>query len=470
MPKILVIDDNRDNLTSITALLRRLIPESAVITAQSSSEGIKMAVAETPDTVLLDFNMPEIDGFETCRRLKADEKTNSIPIIMVTSVKTDTQSRIKGLTMGADAFLSKPFDDYELVAQVKFALRIKEAETALRVQRDSLEVMVQERTEALKTNEAKLARAMELAHLVNWEFDATTGIFTFNDRFYAFHCTTAALEGGYQMPADVYAKEFVHPDEQHLVAEEVNKAIQANDANFQSYLEHRIVRRDGEIRNIVVLFGITKDENGITVKTHGANQDITERKRIEEALTKSEENYRMLFHEMLAGFSRNEIICDLQGHPINSRYLAVNPAFERITGLKAKDVLGKTILDVFPLLDPSWIEIFGRVALTGKPEHFEKEVALSGRWFDVVAFSPEPNQYACTFTDITDRKRAEGEISKQLEELQRWNDVMQGREDRMIELKKEVNELLIRAGQPPRYQSVVPENPTDMPFGPPHIR
>ena len=146
--------------------------------------------------------------------------------------------------------------------------------------------------EALRTSRAQLEAAMEVADLVNWELDVETGTFTFNDRFYALYHTTAELEGGYQMKADVYAQRFVHPDEQHMVAEEVNKAIESTDPDYRANVEHRIVRRDGEIRNIVVRIGVTKDQYDRTIKTHGANQDVTERKRTEEALVQAEEQLR----------------------------------------------------------------------------------------------------------------------------------------------------------------------------------
>jgi two-component system, cell cycle sensor histidine kinase and response regulator CckA len=144
----------------------------------------------------------------------------------------------------------------------------------------------------LAMSQTQLEYAMELANLVNWELDVTTGVFTFNDRFYALYGTTAEIEGGYQMPADVYAANFAHPDEAFMVADEVEKAILTTDPNYRAYIEHRIVRRDGEIRHIVVRYGITKDEHGKTIKTHGANQDVTERKRTEEALALAEEQLR----------------------------------------------------------------------------------------------------------------------------------------------------------------------------------
>jgi PAS domain S-box-containing protein len=161
MIKILAIDDNRDNLTVITALLKNLMPEWAVITAPSGPEGIEKALMEHPDTVLLDIHMPGMDGFETCRRLKADERTRPIPVVMITAVRTDAPSRIKSLEAGADAFLSKPIDEQELVSQLKVALRIKAAEDALRAERDSLEASIQERTAELLESEKRFRAASD---------------------------------------------------------------------------------------------------------------------------------------------------------------------------------------------------------------------------------------------------------------------------------------------------------------------
>jgi len=143
--------------------------------------------------------------------------------------------------------------------------------------------------EDLRKSQIQLAEAMDLANLVNWEFDVATGIFTFDNRFYALYGTTAEREGGNQMPAEVYAREFVHPDEINIVADEVQNAITATDPNFIRRFEHRIVRRDGEIRHITVQFGITKDAKGRTIKAQGANQDITERKQAEEKLKRFNE-------------------------------------------------------------------------------------------------------------------------------------------------------------------------------------
>lgn len=212
------------------------------------------------------------------------------------------------------------------------------------------------------------------------------------------------------------------------------------------YLESLQRRKDGTVRLLAWWCKSLVNEQGVVTGALSTARDITERKqanemliqsrraalnimmdaveareRLEQAskdLQASEENYRTLFREMQNGFAHSEIICDAQGRPINSRYLAVNPAFERITGRKAEDVVGKTILEVFPALEPSWIETFGRVALTGEPVHFESQASELGITFDVSAFCPAPSQYACTFSDITERRKAENEIRRLNAELE----------------------------------------------------
>jgi PAS domain S-box-containing protein len=176
--------------------------------------------------------------------------------------------------------------------------------------------------EALIKSQGQLAEAMDLAHMVNWEFDVATGVFTFDDRFYALYGTSAAREGGNQMPADEYAKKFVHPDDQYLVAEEVKNAILATDPGYVSHVEHRIIRRDGEVRTIIVRFGIVKDENGRTIKTQGANQDITERKRDEHALQEANKKLNLL--------------SSITRHDISNQLLALN-GFLKLLQNKATD-------------------------------------------------------------------------------------------------------------------------------------
>ena len=126
----------------------------------------------------------------------------------------------------------------------------------------------------------------------------------------------------------------------------------------------------------------------------------------------TEHNYQMLFQEMIDGFALHEIICDDRGRPVDYRFLAVNPAFERLTGLKSETLIGKTLLEVMPKTEPYWIERYGRVALTGEPVDFENYSRELDRYFHVTAFRPAENRFACIFEDVTRHKLADDALKE----------------------------------------------------------
>ncbi len=147
--------------------------------------------------------------------------------------------------------------------------------------------------------------------------------------------------------------------------------------------------------------------------------DLTERKE-------AEEKYHTLFHEMLDAFALHEIVCDAAGKPVDYRFLAVNPAFERMTGLVAGEIVGHTVLDVMPATERHWIETYGRVALTGEPAFFENYSAELGRHFEVKAFRSAPGRFVCIFADITARRQAEEEravLEAELQQAQKMESV-----------------------------------------------
>ncbi|MHC4339268.1 MAG: response regulator, partial [Planctomycetota bacterium] len=146
MNRILVVDDNADNRYS----MRLLLSGYKVLEAASGGEGIELARKERPHCILLDVQMPDMDGFEVCRRLRADEETHSIPIILVTAHHRDTQSVVRGLAAGGDDYVSKPIAHQELLARVRAMLRIGELQDRLEVLNVELEDTVRKRTDELR--------------------------------------------------------------------------------------------------------------------------------------------------------------------------------------------------------------------------------------------------------------------------------------------------------------------------------
>jgi len=154
----------------------------------------------------------------------------------------------------------------------------------------------------LEESRHMLAKAMDLTNLVSWEMDPGTGLFIFNDRFYALYGTSAMREGGYLMAPEKYTKEFVYPEDRESVASVFNVDRAPADPDGEYQMEHRIIRRDGEVRHIVVRVGTTKEPGRETIRIHGANQDITDRKRAEEALQQAHKKLHLL-----TGITRHDI-------------------------------------------------------------------------------------------------------------------------------------------------------------------
>lgn len=128
-PKILVADDAPDNVALVQDLLS--VEGYAVIPAYDGQEALLKIRSVLPDVVLLDINMPRMDGYETCRQLKEDPATADIPVLMLTAL-AQPDDRVKGLQLGAEDYLTKPFDYRELVARVRARLRTKQAADELR--------------------------------------------------------------------------------------------------------------------------------------------------------------------------------------------------------------------------------------------------------------------------------------------------------------------------------------------------
>lgn len=231
--------------------------------------------------------------------------------------------------------------------------------------------------------------------------------------------------------------EMTHPDD-----------LAADVANFQRVLSGKIdgysmdkrwIRKDGSVIHTSISVRCVRDADGSVEYFLALLQDITAQKKAEEALVNAR-NYleqrvaertkqllianeelriqvgereraedRLLFNSIDEGFCTIEMIFDESDKPIDYRFLEVNPSFEKQTGIK--NPRGKRMREIAPQHEQYWFEIYGKIALTGQPERFEKEAAHLQRWYDVYAFrvgEPHEKKVAVLFNDITRRKRDEG--------------------------------------------------------------
>ncbi len=138
---------------------------------------------------------------------------------------------------------------------------------------------------------------------------------------------------------------------------------------------------------------------------------------LQEQIRVNEERYRGLFTSMDNGFALNELIADSDGKPIDFRFVEVNPAFERVSGLPRDKLIGKRAKEVFQSNENDWLEQFGEVALNGQPKHVETFSQQTCRWFAADSYSPAPGKFAVVTQEITERKQMEIALTKANTEL-----------------------------------------------------
>jgi CheY-like chemotaxis protein len=159
--KILAIDDNPDNLITLRALLLEAFPEVILYTALNGPEGIELARVHDPDVIILDILMPGMDGFEVCRRLKADVQLRDIPVVFLTALKESRENRSKAIDAGGEAFLPKPIDENELKVQIRAMVKIKTVNRLNRDEKEYLAKLVSERTKELEESQREMLRVLE---------------------------------------------------------------------------------------------------------------------------------------------------------------------------------------------------------------------------------------------------------------------------------------------------------------------
>ena len=156
-------------------------------------------------------------------------------------------------------------------------------------------------------------------------------------------------------------------------------------------------------------------------------EEIAEREAAQEALQEinaalkvSEARYRALFEHMQNAFNIRKVIVDSDGRPIDLEYVDVNPAFERMYGLRAADVVGRRLAEVFPGANKepvNWIKILGEVAITRQPITIEAYFKGGDKWIRLEAYSPEQGFVASVMQDITESKRSEEQLKNYSDEL-----------------------------------------------------
>jgi len=420
MKTILSIDDLHANQVAIKAVMERYLPDYKVLTALSGKEGIELARKEQLDTILLDIAMPHMDGFEVCKRLKEEESTKHIPVVMISAIEIDTKSRIRGLETGADAFLSKPIDPGELTAHVKVMLRIKEAEDKLRLEKLSLQQKIQERTKELKDEAERFRELSDTLPQIIYEHDVNGNITFINKMGIGLlGYSQKDFEKGFQVLNTLI------PEDRDRINKNVEKLLSEEREEKVTNSEYTALRKDGRTFPVLIYSSTILRDNK-TVGVRGVMVDITKRKKAEDALKESEESYR--------NFLENNEAIILFFSPETGRIIFVNNSAVKFYGWEKEKLLQMNINQV-NILPPEEIKLKIAEAKTRKQNYFvvkHRQANCSVRDVEVYQSKLQLKNeevVALIIHDITEHKQAENALR---ESNERFRAVTQSANDAII--------------------------------------
>lgn len=259
---------------------------------------------------------------------------------------------------------------------------------------------------ALADTRAQLKATLAAAELATWTWDLDSGMVHADGPMARMFNIPA--DDAVNAPVDAFLA-ALHPDDRARVERRIGEAI----ASGEPYdVEYRVRHADGQYRNVIARGHIVRDGASATTM-RGVVIDVTRRTRAEELARSSEERYRTLFESVDDGVCIIEVLFDQDDLPYDYRFLEMNRAFVKHTGLA--DAAGKTIREMVPGHDAHWFTTYGRVAQTGEPVRFVDEAKALGRWYDVYAArvgGPGSRRVAVLFSDISERVAADAELRR----------------------------------------------------------
>ncbi len=313
--KILVVDDAPDNLRVLSATLSTHGYD--VRCAKNGSIALAGAQASPPDLILLDINMPDMDGYEVCQQIKADEKTSKIPVIFL-SAFDDVLDKVKAFKAGGVDYITKPFQSEEVLARIEIQLNLQSARAEIQELNTDLEQRVQQRTHQLdvanqllqreiterKQVEVKLQESEDRLESILNSLDDVVWSTSIDSNTILY--VNQAAERIYGISMSEFGnrprlcQDLIHPEDYARIYQ----LSQSLSVEAGMDMEYRIVLPNGEIRWLRDRFHVIYDPNGVATRLEGITADITERKRVEEQL------FHDALHDALTGLPNRTLFMD----------------------------------------------------------------------------------------------------------------------------------------------------------------
>ena len=303
--QILIVDDDQRNLNLLSLLMTQTGHE--VISTLSPHSALKLAKTKSPDLILLDIMMPQMDGYEVCRCLKKDLETCHIPVIFLSAMNA-TSNLIKGFKVGAVDYITKPYKTEEVLARVNTHLSLKKLQKELENANSKLEERVAERTNELRENEAKYRSLVESANTVPWKVDLKTGEFTYIGR-QVENILGYSAQSWLDLP--VWSSR-IHKDDREKVESLFSKPVK----KYENHeFEYRVIAADGRvvwIRDVITVI----TAKGLPEELIGFMFDISRQKELEEARA-HDHHIQTVLHSILQIAQQDLSLTEILAHSLD---------------------------------------------------------------------------------------------------------------------------------------------------------
>lgn len=427
--EILIVDNETSSLRSLTELLEK--KGYPIRQAEKAKKAIDSALTKPPGLILLNARIPEMDGFELCRSLKRDDRTQHVPVIFI-SVLQDTDAKIQGFEAGGVDFISKPFHELEVLARVRTHIDLNRMRQHLGQHIDEPPLNPNENTASLEQKVWALKESQERYELAVsgsaagiWDWDLRTDKVYYSDRLKELLGYTP--DGLSDTLEEFWSR--LHPDDYQATRRTLDQHLEERKPFIVDY---RLRTKSGDYRWFHARGQALWDETGEPTRMSGSITDITARKRAEEEIVESEERFRRLLEQSPMPME----ILSLDGKIIQS-----NPSWRNLWGVDeagAAEVMEKYSMLTDPQLEKLGINHLVEKAFSGEHiilppiiydayetvEDFEIEklTGLKSPWIQCHLYpikdkSGKVVYIINTYVDISDLKNTESELRNAYAEI-----------------------------------------------------
>lgn len=447
MKKVLLIEDDETISNALSFALEEEGYE--VLCAMDGEAGLEKARSEKPDIILLDIMLPKMNGFEVCQALKSDERFKSIPIIMITGLG-DTDNTVKGLSLGADDYVSKPFNFQELIARLKSHLRMKELYDIVKTEEEEKTALLdvsQSLASTMNPHETLFTIVSKIAEVIEVKRCSIIYINPSNEEAYVMashdsknikhlkvdiekypEILQVMSTGQPVIINDVYTDPILFSVREVLSLIDV-KSIMAFPVSYKDTLIGTLILRTSrrespfnsrEIRFCEVISHLAasplKNAYLFDILHKQKEQERNGRLEAEDALQRSEEKFRVLYENIPVPY---------QSLDENGRFIEANDAFLKKLGYSREEVIGTWFGDLAaPYHVDRFRENFSHFKEKGEVNDVEMDIKKKDGSIISVSYTGRIGydqhggfkQTHCVWEDVTERKQADEKLKKALVE------------------------------------------------------